>query len=191
MDLENDIKKLLFDKKMSIELLAAKIEMTRQNLANIFKRNSIETKHLQKIADVLEVPITYFFGNKTDNSNIAEIERLNNLLKECYSKEDGFIDGINNISLIIDAINNILYYIASIFDKNLNIYNNVPLDDIHDKIELVRDTLESIIKLDNKASSGLKIDLIYVRSINRTVNEFRDLIDNMVKENSKKTSKKK
>jgi len=71
MNLEAKIKFILDKKNKTVKWLAQSIEMSEQNFYKIFKRNSIETSHLQKIAEVLEVPITTFFEEENKNgSNI-------------------------------------------------------------------------------------------------------------------------
>ena len=61
------IKKLLEEKQRTIVWLSSKIGVTDQTLYNCFKRNSIETKHLEKIAEALETPISYFFEDDCED----------------------------------------------------------------------------------------------------------------------------
>jgi len=60
-NLEKKIKLLLTAKSLSIEKLAVDIDISTRTFHNIFERNEINTKHLQKIADYMQVPITFFF----------------------------------------------------------------------------------------------------------------------------------
>jgi len=93
MNLETKIKDILDKKQKTIKWLTSEIEMSEQNIYKIFKRNSIETSHLIKIAEVLEVPVAYFFeeGNepscavkKTDlqTSRIEQLMIENSALKD-------------------------------------------------------------------------------------------------------------
>jgi transcriptional regulator with XRE-family HTH domain len=62
------IKGLAKNRGITIKDLAVRIDMSEANLYKVFKRKSIETKYLQKIADVLSVPISYFFDdNQSDD----------------------------------------------------------------------------------------------------------------------------
>ncbi|HRY31625.1 MAG TPA: helix-turn-helix transcriptional regulator [Bacteroidales bacterium] len=70
---ENRIKFLLGIKKMTIRELCEKIGMSDVNLYRRFKAGSIETKHLEKIAEVLGVHPGYFFGSELER--ITENER--------------------------------------------------------------------------------------------------------------------
>lgn len=93
------IKKILEEKQRTIVWLSSKIGVTDQTLYNCFKRNSIETKHLEKIAEALETPISYFFeddfedrsgydssskGNHNINmSNNTGNIKVNHTLQDC------------------------------------------------------------------------------------------------------------
>ncbi len=80
MDLKQKIKLLLANTNVTAEELCKKIGMSNANLQFIYKRNSIETKHLIKIANELKVPITYFFDESNEvpeaKNDSAEIELL-------------------------------------------------------------------------------------------------------------------
>ncbi len=71
MDIGQKIKLLLQQRGVDRIVFAQKIGKTESNIFNIFNRKTIDTGLLQKISDVLEVPITYFFTD--DNVNINEI----------------------------------------------------------------------------------------------------------------------
>lgn len=82
------IKILLEDNKKSINWLSREIGMSNQNLYKCFEKNRIEANDLEKIAKILEVPITYFFNedetipkNKitTDESSISNEKLLNEI----------------------------------------------------------------------------------------------------------------
>jgi len=110
LNLEVKIKDLLTKKNMSQKELCSQIEMSDQNLRIIFKRNSIETKHLEKIAEVLEVPVTYFFEEGSEpgpvvtkktvsqDSYIAQLESENRkLLQEISQLKDKIINLIEKL----------------------------------------------------------------------------------------------
>ncbi len=64
--LEEKIKPLLAQKKMSIEKLAVLIGTTKQSLHNAFNKNDLRLSQLEKICTVLEVSISYFFSEGLD-----------------------------------------------------------------------------------------------------------------------------
>lgn len=61
MDVEKKIRELLELKRISVRELCKKIGMSDVNLYRRFKANSIETKHLEKIAQECQVDLLYFF----------------------------------------------------------------------------------------------------------------------------------
>jgi DNA-binding Xre family transcriptional regulator len=81
MELEIKIKHILEKKGKTIKWLALEIDMSEQNLYKIFKRNSIETSHLEKISEVLEVPIDYFFDSSEKNYGDVIINSKNSKIK--------------------------------------------------------------------------------------------------------------
>ncbi len=109
MNLEEKIKKILSDKKLSQEKLANKIGMSKANLYNCFKRNSIETKNLEKIAEVLEVPVSYFFdeNDKAGDINIkyAKTKGSGNIVNIADSsvKNDKTTEDIKAIKLEMEV----------------------------------------------------------------------------------------
>jgi len=84
-NLETKIKFILEKNKKTIKQLVQEIEMSEQNLYKIFKRDSIETKHLQKIADVLQISICYFFE---DNFLPGQVTNSGNKVNQNDSKEN-------------------------------------------------------------------------------------------------------
>jgi transcriptional regulator with XRE-family HTH domain len=65
------VKSLAEENNLPIRKLAIQIGMSENNLYKCFNRNSIEVKHLEKIAQVLKVPVAAFFSESknypTDN----------------------------------------------------------------------------------------------------------------------------
>lgn len=55
---------------MSQKHILEKIEMSRANLNLIYKRGHIDTKWLEKISEVLDVPMTYWFEDDNKSENI-------------------------------------------------------------------------------------------------------------------------
>lgn len=57
----NRIRTLCESKKVPIKELAEKCGLTPQSIYDAINRNSTKTEYLEKIAQVLEVPVSYFF----------------------------------------------------------------------------------------------------------------------------------
>jgi len=64
------LKQVIEGKGLNKAELARKLRITPQGLNSMFKRESMETKTLTKIADLIEVPIPYFFGEKWDKASV-------------------------------------------------------------------------------------------------------------------------
>jgi len=79
------IKALLDKKNITIQDFAIKIDKTKQTVYNYFNgKTAIDVETLQKISEVLEVPITYFFGveNETNKKDCEEVLKENENLKD-------------------------------------------------------------------------------------------------------------
>jgi transcriptional regulator with XRE-family HTH domain len=59
------LKKLIDDSGVNIDELALKIGVSKQTLYNWFKKDSIESKYLEIVATIFNVPISYFFENQS------------------------------------------------------------------------------------------------------------------------------
>ena len=92
INLETKIKSKLKERSLTIEKLAVYSGVTKQTIHNIFKKNDIKLSQLERISEVLNVDIDYFFfdiENLLKPSNVGsdykseqlEIE-LNSLKRE-------------------------------------------------------------------------------------------------------------
>ena len=66
MTVNEKIKAHIESKGINLTHLAKKIEMSKQNLSSVLSNNDIKLSQLQKICNVLGVPITYFFDERLD-----------------------------------------------------------------------------------------------------------------------------
>jgi len=57
------VKKILGEKKLTINWLSKQIGMSNQNLYKCFEKNRIEANDLERIAQVLEVNVSFFFDD--------------------------------------------------------------------------------------------------------------------------------
>ena len=102
MDYVLKIRALVSLKKITIEELANKLTISKQALHNILgNRTSLKIEHLEKIAKVLEVPVSYFFeedqGNAisistTKSNDIEQLQKEIENLKEQLSLKNQIIE---------------------------------------------------------------------------------------------------
>ena len=57
MDIKHEIKILLAKKDMNMSDLAAKLEMTKQNLSNKMQRNDMKVSELESICKILDAEL--------------------------------------------------------------------------------------------------------------------------------------
>lgn len=128
---------------MTISELCKRIEMSTPNLYNIFKQDSIQTKHLEKIADVLNVPITYFFGVETPNKDSDIIVFNENDIIQVEKEMDsydtiGFVNRkdlrkYNNTHMSkVDALSKIVLF------ESANKYLQSTISDLRDEISTLK-----------------------------------------------------
>jgi transcriptional regulator with XRE-family HTH domain len=185
LNIEEKIKKLAKDKNLSIRQLCIKIEITESGLNYTLKNNTLKIETLQKIADVFEVPISYFFVDdnnlKTEFlteklkrlSNSSEIfEKANETAIEATERLIGILE--NKVEILTNE-NKIKY--SNIIDKQKTISNLIStIDFLIDDILSERKTLKitnaynALIYLDNWYGGAYLTDEIK--------NKIRKLTDN-------------
>lgn len=92
MQFDNDIlvskiKLLCEQKKISQRKLASMINMTDQGLIGMYKKNSMKVSTLYSIANILNVPITYFFEDTATKNQ--EVDRVFDVLKDIVKQKIG------------------------------------------------------------------------------------------------------
>lgn len=99
VNLETKIKKILKQKQINVDFLATNIGMTKQNIYNIFKKNTITVATLEKISNFLGIPVSYFFDDVgggdipvidlslVDTDKDKKIKQLRKKIKELERKE--------------------------------------------------------------------------------------------------------
>ena len=101
---------ILLNRRMTAKELCHKIDMTRANLNLIYKRNSIDTKWLEKMSDVLDVPMAYWFENEENSRNIiingsnlvnGNNNNVQSNLKNCQLELDNALKRIKELEGII------------------------------------------------------------------------------------------
>lgn len=73
---------LLTIKKITVRKLASEIQVSEVGLHNMLKSGSMKVDTLAKIADFLEVPLSYFFEDSEKNSNIVDANDFLEVLKQ-------------------------------------------------------------------------------------------------------------
>jgi transcriptional regulator with XRE-family HTH domain len=77
MTVNEKIKAYIESKGINLTHLAKKIEMSKQNLSSVLSNNDIKLSQLQKICNVLGLPITYFFDERLEASRHDSNNRAN------------------------------------------------------------------------------------------------------------------
>ena len=106
------IKGLIEKKNWSIEQFGEKIGLKRGSVYNIIAENSTKIETLEKIAEVLNVPITIFFEDSTLTGNIQESSPDYSGINRQPSSVDNLIkqngDLIKQVSDLILMQNNLI-----------------------------------------------------------------------------------
>ena len=88
MTVNQDIRKLIELKKMSVKEMSEKINMSEKGFHDLLKRNDLKLSTLEKIAQALGVDIKYFFKDKNDNKFFSD-NKIN------YQKQKGENNTLN------------------------------------------------------------------------------------------------
>ncbi|MDR2037244.1 MAG: hypothetical protein LBQ60_04905 [Bacteroidales bacterium] len=91
MNLE-EIREIAKKKDKTIKRIAQEIGMTEQNLHRCIRINSMKSKHLNKVAEFLEVPITVFLSDNVDlkeenTSKLKEPKTKYGVCTDCEQKD--------------------------------------------------------------------------------------------------------
>ncbi len=65
------IKRAIKQSPFTISEVAKTIGISNQNLYKIFKRDSVESKYIKKLSDLLNIPQSYFYNNQNDGEKIV------------------------------------------------------------------------------------------------------------------------
>lgn len=122
MDLQV-IRKVVKDKGISIKILSSKIGMSETNLHKCIRDNKITANDLEKIAEVLNLPVNMFFSNKNIETTLESNKNL-------FS--DTKFSIINDIDLCRSKL--FQYYLALKYIKNNTI--ELKTSNVLRKIEL-------------------------------------------------------
>ncbi len=91
INLEKKFRDMFYEKRLTIRDFCAKTNMSAQTLYTIFKKNSVDTKHLNKVQEVFDVPI---------QCRHHDISQTDMYLKSLgFIKNMGFISKINDVEL--------------------------------------------------------------------------------------------
>jgi len=109
-DFSEKLKKALKDKKLSQKALSQKIEMSEVGFSNMISNNSLKVETLEKICEVLDVPISYFLDIEPEKVEpvgfwkkmIQDMsDEMNNLRMRAYRAEELLSkNGLGNFSVV-------------------------------------------------------------------------------------------
>jgi transcriptional regulator with XRE-family HTH domain len=117
------IKNLAKKRDLNIKELSEKIEMSEANFYKCINRGSIETKHLEKIAKVLNVPVSYFFDEPEQNGLVINNGNFNG-------------NNVSEGSRVLIKVNEQQHEIDRLKEK------------LHDKEELIEELRQRLIDKD-------------------------------------------
>jgi len=66
------IKRTIKDKKITLKHLSYEIGVTEQGLIKMFNNHNLKVETLEKIAQALEVPVSYFFDEQDNGGHIIK-----------------------------------------------------------------------------------------------------------------------
>ena len=72
MQVPNNLKQILRDKGITLKSVLKNIGMNEQSYYTAIKSNTLRISHLFAIAQYLNIPISYFFGEKPSGGNIIQ-----------------------------------------------------------------------------------------------------------------------
>lgn len=136
MDIQLKIKELLSEKKISITEFSEKLDVSRNTVYNFFnKKYPIDVELLQKISDILEVPITIFFESNAESSPSflkAELEKvkenLSTLIKshnDLQAENDRLLQNNSLYTMLLESKTEtaslLLNYISILFEDLLRL----------------------------------------------------------------------
>ena len=113
MKIGEKIKSTIEGSGLSISEVARRIGTSYQNLNKIFKKDSIESKYLEKIANVLNIPIDVFFNKeyiKPDKTELlqthAELNQIKGMILAILDKNQNIEECFPEFLKIVDNVNN-------------------------------------------------------------------------------------
>jgi transcriptional regulator with XRE-family HTH domain len=78
----NKIKFLCDKKNITLKKLASEIDVSETGLHQMINKSSMKVETLVKIADFLDVPLSYFFEDSEKNTNIVDANDFLEVLKQ-------------------------------------------------------------------------------------------------------------
>ncbi len=104
MTVNEKIKAYIESKGINLTHLAKKIEMSKQNLSSVLSNNDIKLSQLQKICNVLGLPITYFFDERLEASRHDSNNRANENEPRYLSKDEQISILMRDMNLKIEQL---------------------------------------------------------------------------------------
>jgi len=164
MDYIQKIRELVEEKKITKRELSSKIQKNENTIANYFnKKTKLDVDTLIKIADILDVPVGWFFEKKNEQSKNKLNEELLFLFRTVSMFEDGFYSGLFELvkdkKTLDEKLHAILYDLQGRSAWNLQRYTVLT----EKKLELLRingfltkETIAIITKIKEEKDSEMR-----------------------------------
>ncbi len=83
-----NIKSIISNSKFSAKEISVKLDVSYQYLYKIFNSENVDTKYLFQLAEILNVPVTAFFGDDTTSADKTKVEQLENNYNDLKAQFD-------------------------------------------------------------------------------------------------------
>ncbi|MCF6242510.1 MAG: helix-turn-helix domain-containing protein [Bacteroidales bacterium] len=121
MEISEKIRHLYKSKGLTIESLAKELNITQPGFSKMLKTNDFKISALQKIANILDVPITYFFEDNEREDILTEKQLFQELEKQRLYYETIITERVKGISLYYSLAKAFLKVLYFILTKKLSI----------------------------------------------------------------------
>lgn len=160
------LKSILFRNGIQLKDVAEKLEMSQQNFSNALKVADIKTGLLEKLCDVLDVTLEFFYHDtKYSSSSIVQVTASGDQSIATNSGDVTF-GGHNDNNGHIDVQNN---------------YSNIKTRDTKDNITTLTETVATLTK-ELDTSQQQKSHLIeVVATSQKQIQQMTDIIDRLTK----------
>ena len=124
------IKALIDESKLSAADVALIMRTSSQNLYRLFSRESVETKYLFQIAEIIDVPVTAFFEDQIEKGNLGQLlnqkdNEINDLKEEILKLQEKVDDKKRIIEYLDGEVGELRELRAKYQDIYMEYYNKV------------------------------------------------------------------
>lgn len=120
-----NIKSIIAEKKISAKDIAIQLDISYQHLYRIFASESVESRYLISLSEILKVPISLFFGISTALEDKVEFETLKKEIKNYSEQVKAYQEALKrntlNEQLVLEMY---IYFEESLSDEERKILSS-------------------------------------------------------------------